>query len=120
KKHSKKLSQIATYQFQKFIAGFNGFKLSAETRSRCYAILLLHSAHHHAHMRSFNNYGHSLWFQCIVYTFQNIVCQPFLHLQSSRKNINNTGNFAKPYNISIGNVGNMRLSEERQNMVFAK
>ena len=82
--------------------------------------LFLNATHLNAHMLCLNHHDGTKRIECLLKTITNLFGEVFLHLQTMGEDVHHTRNLAEPYNIAIGNVCHMHLSEERQDMMFTK
>ena len=83
-------------------------------------VLLLHSPHRHAQVLRFDYYRHAQGVQRVVDTFFDLRSEPFLHLQTPCESVHHAGNFAQSRNITVWNIGDMRLSKEGNQMMLAQ
>lgn len=93
---------------------------ASHTRRQGPAVLLLNSAHHHAEVRRLDDHADSERRQNIVKRVRNLGGEPLLDLKSSRKDFDNSGEFAETDDTSVGDVRNVRSTEERQQVMLAE
>ena len=53
-----------------------------------------------------------------MYSVDHLVSKPLLNLRSSGKNIKNPDKLTYPYNLAIGYVAQMSITDERKQMMF--
>src|SRR5215213_3145064 len=70
-------------------------------------------------MFGFNNNRNTEWIQAFLYSCQYLCGQTFLHLQPSRKNIDNPRQFTQSGNVSIWDISYVCLTKERKHMMLA-
>ena len=71
-------------------------------------------------MLCLNNNHHAQGLQGFLDGLANLQCHAFLHLKAVRETVDHTGNLAQAGNVSVGDVGHMHTSVERQHVVLAQ
>src|SRR5205085_4217583 len=82
-------------------------------------VLFFHATHHHAEVFRINDDRYSVGTQCFHQGVRDLGCEILLDLKSARKNVHNARDFGQADYFSIGNVGDMSATDERQQMMFA-
>ncbi len=83
------------------------------------ASLFLHSAHHHAEVRGFDDDGDAVGFEDAHEFFGDLRCHPLLDLQAARVDVDDAGDFGEADDFSVGDVGDVRSPVKRQHMMLA-
>src|SRR5229473_3689660 len=83
-------------------------------------VLLLHAAHLHTQMASFDDYADALRSDFFLDGLRDLAGHALLNLQAARKHIDHASDLAEPQNPLVRQIGHMGLAEERQQMVFAE
>src|SRR5512145_1781256 len=81
-------------------------------------ILLLHAAHHHAEVACFGDHRHARGLQHFHQRMRDFGSHTFLHLQASRKDINDAGDLAQSHDAAVGHVGHVTFAVKRQEVMF--
>src|SRR5450759_2846204 len=84
------------------------------------AVLLLHTTHHHAEMGSRGDHGNALRSTRLVERFRDLYRQSLLRLQAPAEDLDQTGKLAETDDPTIGNVGDVRLAEEWEQVMLAE
>ena len=82
-------------------------------------ILLLNTAHLHAHVGAFDDDGDALGIQRLLNAVADLYGEAFLYLQAAGERIDDPRNFAQSDDCSVWNVSYMGFSEEREHVVLA-
>src|SRR5207247_11073070 len=80
----------------------------------------LHAAHHHAEVTSLDDDGDALRVQFLLQALGNLHRQAFLHLQAPAKRFHEPGDLAESHHTLIGDIGDVALTVEGQQVVFAE
>ena len=73
----------------------------------------MNSPHHHAEVRSLNNYCDAKRVQGLLNDITDLGSQPLLHLQPPAIGINYPCNLAQACDPTIGDIGDMGLAKKR-------
>src|SRR5205814_10147514 len=92
---------------------------SAQRRCDRLRVLLLHAAHHHAEMEGLDDNSTPSRMQDRANRLSNLVREAFLHLQSPRKDIDDSRKLRQSDNPSVRDIRDVRLSIERQHVLLA-
>ena len=82
-------------------------------------ILLLHTAHGHAHVLRLDYNSHAQGVQRVLYATLNLLGETFLHLKTAGVSIHHTGNLAEAYYGAVWDIGYMCFAHERNHVVLA-
>jgi hypothetical protein len=83
-------------------------------------VLLLDPAHHHAHVRGLDHDAHAARAQHVVERPGDLLGEPLLHLQAAREHVDHAGELREADDAPVRDVGDVRLPEERQQVVLAE
>src|ERR1700722_3175496 len=83
-------------------------------------MLLLDAAHHHAQMPRLNDYADALGFDHFLDGFGDLGSEALLNLETAGEDFDQAWDFAETDHSAVGNVGDVDLAEERQQVVFAE
>lgn len=104
------------YQVHEFLPSLLCLEHTRECGCCGYGILLLHTAHLHAHVCRLydNNDTHRM--QGLLYDFHNLMSHSLLHLQASCEDFHNACYLGKPCDCSVWDVCHMHFPVERQHV----
>jgi cytochrome c biogenesis protein CcmG, thiol:disulfide interchange protein DsbE len=71
-------------------------------------------------MAGLDHYADSLWRDGLLDAFCDLQGEAFLHLQAAREDIYQTRNLAEAYHFTIGDICDVHLAEEREQVVLAQ
>ena len=71
-------------------------------------------------MPGFDDYHDTKGVQCLLDALLDLQCHALLNLQPVAIDVDDTGYLREPRDVSVGNIGHMNLSIERQHVMFAK
>ena len=83
-------------------------------------VLLLDTAHRHAQVRGFHDDSDPERTDLLPQRFGDLIREPLLYLQPARKHVHEARDLAQSNNLALGNVGDVALAEERQQVVLAQ
>lgn len=83
-------------------------------------ILLGHAAHLHAEVTGFDDDHDTLRVEGILDTMGNFFGHAFLHLQAMAEGVDDACEFGESCNFAVGDVGDVYVSEEGQQVVFTE
>src|SRR5438045_2897397 len=83
-------------------------------------MLFLDSTHHHAQMPRFADHTDALWLDDFLNGFGDLGCQALLNLQPPREDFHQSGQLAESDDLSVRNVSDVYLPEERQHVMLAE
>ncbi len=83
-------------------------------------VLLLHAAHHHAHVLGFDDDADAFRFGNVHDGFGNLRRELFLNLESTSVQVDDTGYLGQAQHFSRGYVSCMAFADEGQQVVFAQ
>lgn len=101
-----------TKQFHKLLTGFRLVEGSAECTGGGNGVLLLHTAHLHAHMAGFHHHHHTHRMKGLFNAVLDLLGHTLLHLQTMAVDVHHTGNLAQSRDVALGDVGDMGLAVE--------
>jgi len=105
---------------EKFILRRSSQEASSQRARDGLGMLFLDTTHHHTEVAGFHDNTHSSGFENAHERVRNVIRESFLDLQAVGKHVYDPGDLRKAYNLSLRDVRNMRLSEERQHVMLAK
>ena len=111
---------LSVNQIHKFLTCARFLKNACKIGSGCNRILFLYSSHLHAQMLRFDNNHYPHRIERVLNTLFYLCGHTFLYLQSTGINFYYACYFAQTGNFFVGDIGNMRFSEKRKQMMFAK
>src|SRR4051794_33181671 len=112
-------SSLAVNQCHHFrTAGDVGTEYAFHCRCNAYAARLAYAANRHAGMRSFDHYRHAFGIEFLHQQIGNVFRQSLLHLRSLRNNFHHARQFAEPDHAAIGNIRDVGMAHEWQQMMF--
>ncbi len=112
--------QVGADEVHEFLPGIFVFEESpCELGRGGHGVLLLDAAHGHAKVLGLNDNGNSKGVQYLLEAVLDLRGQSLLKLQPAGKALHHAWDFAEPHDGSVGDVPDMRLSEEGQEVVFA-
>jgi len=103
-----------------FLPGSRAQKGSREIGGGSYGVLFLNPPHLHTHMLGLNDNRDTQWLECILNAIAYLGSKPLLNLQSTGISIHHACKFAESGDLAIWDIGDMRLTEKWQQMVFAQ
>ena len=104
-----------------FLAGVLVFEERAgELRRGGHGILLLDASHGHAKVLRLDDDGHSEWIQHFLQAVFDLGGEPFLKLQPTGIALHHARDLAQSHDGAVRDVADVRLPEERQQMVLAQ
>ena len=107
-------------QVEKFVASALVTKEnSAEGRCGGYCIGLLHTSKCHAGVGCLDDNSHSKWIESILDTVADLCRESFLNLQTTGEGLDHSGNLAQSGNLSIRDICNVGLTDERHHVMLA-
>src|SRR5258706_6268794 len=83
-------------------------------------MLFLDAAHDHAQVLRFNHHRDAQRLQCFLNAIAAFDREPLLHLQPARKRVDHARDFRQADDMSVGDIGDVRLAEKRQYVVLAQ
>lgn len=114
-------NNLSANQLQKLVAGFVAFEENArEGRCSGDGVGFLHTAHGHAGVHGFDDHGDTQRVQGLLDAITDLLGEAFLYLQPAGVGFHYAGDFAEAGYFSLGNVGDMRLADERKHVVLAQ
>jgi hypothetical protein len=95
-----------SYQRQEFVSGLLAVAERSQ-HSACHRarVLLLDSTHHHAEVPSLTNHAYAQRVKDFLNRLRNLLRHPLLNLQTPRKRIHNSRDFAQSYDSMIFDCG---------------
>ena len=108
-------------QAEEFAAGRRVFaELTQHHRSDHRRILLLHTAHHHAHVLGLDHHGHAQGAGHLQYRVGDLAAEVFLDLQAARVHVDNPRHLRQAQHFAARDIRNMGLADKRQQVMFAQ
>ncbi len=83
-------------------------------------MLLFDAAHHHAEVLGLEDDGDALGVDGVGDGVGDLAGEALLHLQAAGEDVDEAGNFAEADDLAVGDVGDVGLAEEGQQMVLAQ
>src|SRR2546425_779857 len=80
----------------------------------------LHAAHHHTEMPGLDDDCDALWVQFPLQGLGDLHRQAFLYLQAPAEHLHKPGDLAESYYTVVGDIGDVALPVEGQEVVFAE
>ena len=96
------------------------FKAAQHRTGNSNGILFFNPSHDHAQMLSFDDNSNSFRADFVVYGIRDLHRKPLLHLKSASIHVDEPWNLAKADDFSVGNVRDVTLAEERQDVMLAE
>ena len=84
------------------------------------AVGLVDAADRHATVTRLDHHGDSLGVELFHQEVGQLFGQPFLHLRALGEHVDDAGNLGQPDDLAVGDVGDVRLPDDRQQMMLAK
>ena len=83
-------------------------------------VLLLDAAHHHAEVIRFDDDAYSLGFQYVLQRVADLLAEAFLGLEPASEHVHDPCDFAQADGLLRGDVTDVYLPDEREQVVFAE